>query len=68
MGRNRYFAQKEGLRKEGYSATMLMIGPSTFLEDEDEGCFFLRNEDFHTKGTFYHIITAAKHLPMSFQT
>ena len=29
--------------------------------------FFSRNEDFHTKGTFYHITTGAKHLPMSFQ-
>ena len=29
---------------------------------------FSRNEDFHTKGTFYHITTGAKHLPMSFQT
>ena len=38
MSRNRYFAQKEGLRKEG--------------------CFS-RNEDFHTKGTFYHITTGA---------
>ena len=27
-----------------------------------------RNEDFHTKGTFYHITTGAKHLPISFQT
>ena len=45
MSRNRYFTQKEGLRKEG--------------------CFS-RNKDFHTKGTFYHITTGSKHLPMSY--
>ena len=29
---------------------------------------FSRNEDFHTKGTVYHITTGAKHIQMSFQT